>query len=325
MPELPEVETIRAGLAPHILGRRVVAAEILHPRASRRNPGSPLDLAGRLRGRTVGAVARRGKYLWWDLGAEALVVHLGMSGQLLLDAAPAARAGARDPVPASPDAVPSTMVHVPALAAAHVRAVLEFDDGTRLRFVDQRTFGHLQLAEFVETPDGAAGGQGTERALVPAPVAHIARDLLDPSLDRGTTVDRIRTRRTEIKRVLLDQTTISGIGNIYADEALWRSSVHPRLPATAMRAEALHELLESATGVLTDALAAGGTSFDALYVGADGAPGYFARSLQAYGRAGLPCRRCGTILSSERFTNRRSTYCPTCQRVGRPSVARERR
>ncbi len=276
MPELPEVEVVRLGLAEHVTGRRVCAVEVHHPRSVRRHLAGELDFISRLRGRQFRAARRRGKYLWLDLGdEEALLAHLGMSGQMRIQPA-----GADD--------------------ETHLRVRFQFtDSGPELRFIDQRTFGGLSVEEVV-------GG-------LPTPVAHIARDPLDPSFDLDGVVAGIRARRTGLKRALLDQTLLSGIGNIYADEALWRAQLHGARPtATLTRAQG-RTVLSAVTEVMTEALAAGGTSFDALYVNIKGASGYFDRSLAAYGQAGRPCPRCGTAICREPFMNRSSYSCPRCQ------------
>ncbi len=283
MPELPEVEVVRRGVAEHVCGRVVTGVRVHHPRAVRRHLAGVVDLAGRLVGRRVTAARRRGKYLWLDLGTgEALVIHLGMSGQLLVEPA---------------DSPPE----------AHLRVEVQFADGDPdLRFVDQRTFGGLWVDDLVPTLDVAA-------ETVPASVAHVARDLLDPAHDLESTVATIRSRRTGLKRALLDQTVVSGIGNIYADEALWRA----RLPGTRATASLsrpqVRQVLAAAGEVMTRALEHGGTSFDALYVNVNGASGYFERSLEVYGRSGLPCRRCGALIRREKFMNRSSFSCPRCQ------------
>lgn len=276
MPELPEVEVVRLGLAAHVTGRTVATVEVSHPRSVRRHLAGELDFAARLAGRELRAARRRGKYLWLDLGAdEALLAHLGMSGQLRIQ---------------PPGAVDEK----------HLRVRFEFaDGGAELRFVDQRTFGGLSVEDVV---DG-----------LPAPIAHIARDPLDPLFDRDAVVAGMRRRHTGLKRILLDQTLVSGIGNIYADEALWRAQLHGSRPtATLTRAQG-RTVLAAVTEVMTEALAAGGTSFDALYVNVNGASGYFDRSLAAYGQAGRPCPRCGTVIHREPFMNRSSYFCPRCQ------------
>jgi formamidopyrimidine-DNA glycosylase len=284
VPELPEVEVVRRGLADHVEGRRLSAVELRGARVARRHVLGPEDLAGRLAGRQVSAARRRGKYLWLDLveadGAApadaALLLHLGMSGQLLVE-------------------------HAEAPDEKHLHARFTFDDdGPELRFVDQRTFGGLAWSE--TGPDG-----------IPLAIAHIAPDPFDPAYDRDAAVRRIKAKGSEIKRVLLDQTVVSGIGNIYADEALWRAGIHGRRVASTLTKPAIARLLDHAQDVMTQALGEGGTSFDALYVNVNGASGYFDRSLNAYGQVGRPCRRCGTLMVREHFMNRSSFFCPRCQ------------
>ncbi|MDQ0373323.1 bifunctional DNA-formamidopyrimidine glycosylase/DNA-(apurinic or apyrimidinic site) lyase [Cellulomonas humilata] len=292
MPELPEVETVRDGLARHVLGRTVTGVEVRRDYSVRRHVDGPLDFAGRLRGRRLDAAVRRGKFLWLllDEDDDALMAHLGMSGQLLVRAAGQER-------PEHP----------------HLRVRLDLDDGSALDFVDQRTFGHLSVPDLVPTPDGAPGGLGSPRPVVPEPVAHIARDLLDPVLDRAALVAAVRRRKTGIKRALLDQTVVSGIGNIYADEGLWRAQLHYARPTETLRRAEVERALDGAAEVMTEALVQGGTSFDALYVNVNGASGYFDRSLAVYGQEGRPCPRCGTPVRRDEFMNRSSYSCPRCQ------------
>ena len=218
------------------------------------------------------------------------MAHLGMSGQLLV----------REPGEPRPD-------------HPHLRVRLDLDDGSALDFVDQRTFGHLSVPDLVPTPDGAPGGLGSPLPVVPAPVAHIARDMLDPVLDRAALVAAIRRRKTGIKRALLDQTVVSGIGNIYADEGLWRAQLHYARPTETLRRSEVERALDGARDVMTEALGQGGTSFDALYVNVNGASGYFDRSLAVYGQEGRPCPRCGTPVRRDEFMNRSSYSCPRCQ------------
>jgi formamidopyrimidine-DNA glycosylase len=280
MPELPEVEVVRAGLEAHVAGRTVSKVEVLHPRAIRRHVLGAEDFTGRLAGVRIDAARRRGKYLWLELSdGEAVLAHLGMSGQMLVQ----------------PEGTPDEK---------HLRVRVRFaDDGPELRFVDQRTFGGLALDELVTT-DGD---------LLPGTIAHIARDPMDPKFDAAAAVRALRSRRTEVKRALLDQTLVSGVGNIYADEALWRSKLHWARPAEKLTAAQGRALVAAATEVMDSSLQAGGTSFDALYVNVNGQSGYFARSLDAYGQEGLPCRRCGTAIRREPFMNRSSYSCPRCQ------------
>lgn len=275
MPELPEVEVVRRGLADGITGRRIVTVEVLHPRPVRRHIGGPDDFATTLVGRTFAEPRRRGKYLWLPLvDGDAVVAHLGMSGQFRLDTTDIAR-------------------------QRHARVVFTLDDGRELRFVDQRMFGGMWLS-----PGGAD---------LPDDVAHLGRDLLDPELDRATLVSTIANKRSGIKRVLLDQQVTSGIGNIYADEALWRAQLHYATPAHELTLAQINAVVDAAATVMAEALAQGGTSFDALYVNVNGESGYFDRTLNAYGRADLPCARCGAAIVREAFMNRSSFRCPVCQ------------
>lgn len=281
MPELPEVEVVRRGLAQWVVGREIAAAEVLHPRAIRRHLAGADEFAGRLKGRTVLSAQRRGKYLWLPLSGpgEALLAHLGMSGQLLV---------------VRSDAPPEK----------HLRVRLRFEDGgSDLRFVDQRTFGHVMLSPL-------AGG-------VPEPISHIAPDPFEPAFDEAEFTRRLRARHTEIKRALLDQSLISGVGNIYADEALWIARLHWARPTQTLTGPKVAELVTAVRTVMGAALEQGGTSFDSLYVDVNGESGYFERSLEAYGRRDLPCSRCGTAIRREAFMNRSSYSCPRCQRPPR--------
>ncbi|MGI8721677.1 MAG: bifunctional DNA-formamidopyrimidine glycosylase/DNA-(apurinic or apyrimidinic site) lyase [Geodermatophilaceae bacterium] len=279
MPELPEVEVVRAGLARWVVGREIGSVSVRHPRAIRRFPGGSDQFEAALLGRTVRAAARRGKYLWLPLSDDhALLGHLGMSGQLLV--------------------VPRSVPHGP-----HLRVLIGFtDDGPDLRFVDQRTFGGLWVEPGGEAPDP-----------VPCSLAHIARDPLDPLFDETAFISRLRRRRTEIKRALLDQTLISGVGNIYADEALWRVGLHGGRSTDRLTRAQAASLVIAIRDVMNEALAQGGTSFDSLYVNVNGDSGYFSRSLNAYGRVDVPCHRCGTPMRREAFMNRSSFSCPVCQ------------
>ena len=295
MPELPEVEVVRRGLAGHILRRTISSVAVEHPRAVRRHPAGIADFAAQLAGRTITAVRRRGKYLWLELdepgpGSDAVLAHLGMSGQMLV--ADAARAPEK-----------------------HLRVRFRFaDGGSELRFVDQRTFGVLSVHPLVLDDRRSAGPD-----LLPEPIAHIARDPMDPAFDLDAAVAGIRRRRTEVKRALLDQTVVSGIGNIYADEALWRARLHGSRPTETLTRAQGRALLGAAAEVMDAALAAGGTSFDTLYVNVNGASGYFDRSLAVYGQADRPCPRCGTPVRREPFMNRSSFSCPRCQPRPRPA------
>ena len=271
---------MRRGLHAHVVGKTIAAVRVHHPRAVRRQEGGAGDLTARLLGAHVCGTDRRGKYLWLRLGGPddetALVVHLGMSGQMLLG---------------------------PVANPTHLRIAALLDDGTALSFVDQRTFGGWQLADLVAV-DGS---------LLPEPVAHIARDPLDPRFDQDGVVNLLRRKHSEIKRQLLDQTVVSGIGNIYADEALWRAGVNGARIAEKLTRRQLGAVLDAAAEVMREALGQGGTSFDSLYVNVNGQSGYFDRSLNVYGREDQGCRRCGAVIRREKFMNRSSFYCPICQ------------
>ncbi|MFE7110546.1 bifunctional DNA-formamidopyrimidine glycosylase/DNA-(apurinic or apyrimidinic site) lyase [Streptomyces sp. NPDC057575] len=288
MPELPEVEVVRRGLERWVTGRTVGDVEVLHPRAVRRHLAGGVDFAARLGGARFGTAMRRGKYLWVPLddASSSLLGHLGMSGQLLVQ----------------PQDAPDEK---------HLRIRIRFDDslGTELRFVDQRTFGGLSLHECAaDSTDG-----------LPDTIAHIARDPLDPAFDDAAFHAALRLRRTTVKRALLDQSLISGVGNIYADEALWRSRLHYDRPTASLTRPKAAELLGHVRDVMTAALDQGGTSFDSLYVNVNGESGYFDRSLDAYGREDEPCHRCGTPMRRRPWMNRSSYFCPRCQRPPRAS------
>lgn len=276
MPELPEVEVVRRGLEKFTAGRLIEAVEVLHPRPVRRHLAGAADFVARLTGQRFGIAARRGKYLWLPLeSGDAVLTHLGMSGQFRLQ----------------PSGAPDE---------SHLRVRMRFADGDEeLRFVDQRMFGGLSYSE-----DGAE---------LPHEIAHIARDPFDPLFDASAFVSEVRRRRTGLKRALLNQSLISGIGNIYADEALWRARLHYARATDTMKPAQIRSVLHEAQAVMTEALDLGGTSFDALYVNVNGESGYFERGLAAYGREGLPCLRCGRPIRREPFMNRSSFRCPRCQ------------
>lgn len=343
MPELPEVETVRAGIADHSLGHPVRAVRVVDARSLRRHLPGPAHFEAALTGRALRGAYRRGKYLWLTLSEadgtladEALVVHLGMSGQLLVRDEPGAEldndSGDETEARAAFDEQPR-----------HLRVALELGPvgtasseagaGQRLLFVDQRIFGGMFLSPLVpDVPaalavnEAAPGEMGQsevpERFLVPEAVKHIARDPLDEFFDPVAVRRKFLRTSSGIKKVLLDQSVISGVGNIYADEALWRARLHYAKPARTLSAAQTRELLEAVTQVLRESLAAGGTSFDALYVNVLGESGYFERSLNAYGRAGEPCHRCAeagrtSLIVREPFQNRSSYRCPHCQRAPR--------
>lgn len=279
MPELPEVEVVRRGLAEHVTGRQIGDVVVAHPRAVRRQPGGAAEFAGRLRGRTLLDARRRGKFLWLATDDPDLVMsaHLGMSGQFRV-------------AQAQPE--------------LHARVGLDLG-GQQLWFVDQRTFGWVAAEELVVDRHGQR---------VPGSVAGIALDAADPALNATAVARVMRSRNVAIKRLLLDQSIVSGIGNIYADESLWRARVHPEAPAPRLSVPRLVSLLAAAKEVMAESLAAGGTSFDRLYVNVNGASGYFSRGLAVYGRAGQPCPRCARPIRRVTFMNRSSHFCSNCQR-----------
>ena len=275
MPELPEVEVVRRGLEAHVVGRTIARVDVLHPRPVRRHLAGAEDFAALTTGRVVLGANRRGKYLWLPLDSgDAILAHLGMSGQMLVQPA-----GAPD--------------------ERHLRVRFDLGDGLELRFVDQRMFGGLSVS-----PGGAD---------LPPEIAHIARDPMDPLFDEDAFVAAVRRRSSGVKRILLDQTVVSGVGNIYADEALWRARIHGDRPGTRLRRSDVQRLLGDVRAVMAAALDEGGTSFDTLYVNVNGESGYFDRSLHVYGQEGRPCDRCGTAIVRVSFMNRSSYFCPTCQ------------
>lgn len=354
MPELPEVETVRAGIADHSLGRPVRAVRVVDARSLRRHLPGPAHFEAALTGRTLRGAYRRGKYLWLTLSEadgtladEALVVHLGMSGQLLVRDEPGGESGsdsgsdseARAAFDEQPRHLRVALELGPAGATSAAGATRgaastnRTSTGQRLLFVDQRIFGGMFLSPLVPdipaavvvnevAPDEMGQSEVPERFLVPEAVKHIARDPLDEFFDPAAVRRKFLRTSSGIKKVLLDQSVISGVGNIYADEALWRARLHYAKPARTLSVAQTRELLEAVTQVLRESLAAGGTSFDALYVNVLGESGYFERSLNAYGRAGEPCHRCAeagrtSLIVREPFQNRSSYRCPHCQRAPR--------
>ena len=279
MPELPEVETVRRGLHHLISGYRIVDALDLHPRTLKAESIAPLSA---LKGARIIGTGRRGKFLWITLNRPfVLVAHLGMSGQFLI---------AQKDRP----------------AAKHVRAQFTLKKPLRSReliFNDQRTFGWLSIEQLT---DG-----------VPSSAAHIALDPFDPNFDYQGTITKFTERRVRIKTALLNQEIMSGVGNIYADEALWRAKVHPESLTSELSRKKITAVIDSATLVMQEAIAQGGTSFDDLYIDVNGESGFFDQSLSAYGREDEPCPRCGAPIKRIVFGARSSHFCPRCQRKTR--------
>lgn len=307
MPELPEVETVRAGLAPALTNATVKSIEILDARSLKRHLAGPKDFVKTLVGAKILGVVRRGKFLWLPLEIEgqhealALVGHLGMSGQMLLRK------------PGEPeDKLTRVVIHAESPRGKQI----EF------RFIDQRIFGSLQIDELVQTPDGNPGGfsdgVGANRwwqNLIPKSAAHIARDPLDIDFDAEIVRAKFVKKASGVKRVLLDQQVLSGVGNIYADEALWRSKLHYDQPANTLSKPTFEHLIQSIKEILAAAVEQGGTSFDEQYKNVNGESGYFEVSLNAYGQTDLPCSRCGKPIKRESWMNRGSHFCPHCQRL----------
>jgi formamidopyrimidine-DNA glycosylase len=275
MPELPEVETVRRGLAHFLIGYRFTTAQGLHPRVLKPASLQPLDA---VIGAKIKSINRRGKFLWFELDHDqALVGHLGMSGQFLV---------ARKDRP----------------APGHVRAHFDLSKGLRrhqLLFSDQRTFGWLSVEELT---DG-----------IPHSAQHIALDPFDPAFDRNAVIAAMKSRKAAIKSVILNQEIMSGVGNIYADESLWRAKIHPEIPASDLSTKKITTLVDAAIEVMAEAIEVGGTSFDAMYINVNGESGFFETSLAAYGQEGEPCPRCGRQIRRIAFGNRSSHFCPKCQ------------
>lgn len=325
---------MRSGLARHLTGRTIGGVEVFDPRSLRRQAGGAEEFVRRLSGRTMTAAVRRGKFLWLHLDdGRALSAHLGMSGQLLVRGTSAGTSPGAERTRdadsdegsavrhADPAAIRApTLVRELSTRPRHLRVRLHLvpvdgdaPGGAAVDLVDQRIFGGLHVTDLVPTPDGAPGGMGSPAALLPISAGHIARDLLDPALDRQDVVMRMRSSSRAVKTILLDQRIVSGVGNIYADEGLWAAHVHGARPGARLGPRIARRLLEQTAAVMERALAVGGTSFDSLYVDTDGTAGFFARELAAYGRAGLPCRRCDALMRSEVVGGRSHTFCPKCQ------------
>jgi formamidopyrimidine-DNA glycosylase len=303
MPELPEVETVRAGLAQHLVGAVVNEVRVIDARSLKKNFAGAEGFLKEARGSKLNAVVRRGKFLWLPVSdSRALVGHLGMSGQILVR---------------TPDFAEDKQTRV------ILEVVTQEGGPLEIRFVDQRLFGGLVFEDLVETSDSGPSGFSPESDpgnLIPTNVAHIARDLLDPLFDADLVAAKMTKKNSGIKRVLLDQSLMSGIGNIYADESLWLAKLHYDQPAASISRRKHLELIQIAKEVLERAVAQGGTTFDEQYKNVNGESGYFSRSLNAYGQNGLPCKRCGKQIKREAWANRGSHLCPGCQRFKKPKL-----
>ena len=278
MPELPEVETVRRGLVPWVKGKKIKSIEVVHKGGNRASTFAPVKSAN---GAKIKDLHRRGKFLWFELDRDfALVAHLGMSGQFLVQPKK------------SPD-------------EKHLRVRLDCGDRSKeIRFIDQRTFGWVAIDDLVYESG----------RMIPRSYSRIALDIFDPDFNKVDVLARIQKKKSAIKKVLLDQSVMSGVGNIYADEALWRAKIHPERMANSLKADEVNELLRSVKSVMSRALKQGGTSFDDLYINVNGESGYFAVQLEAYGQEDEPCSRCGTQIKRIAFGNRSSHFCPKCQK-----------
>lgn len=276
MPELPEVETVRRGLDHLITGYRITEAHNLHPRALK--PESIAPLAS-LVGAKITGTNRRGKFLWLTLNRPyVLVAHLGMSGQFLIHQKDRPQ-------------------------ATHIRAQFQLKKPLRsldLVFNDQRTFGWLSVEETTNN--------------IPTSAQHIAPDPFDPLFNKQTTINNYLKRNIKIKTALLNQEIMSGVGNIYADETLWRAKIHPETLTSELTPKKVATIIDFATEVMQEAINQGGTSFDDLYINVNGESGFFEQSLAAYGQEDEPCPRCGTPIKRITFGARSSHFCPRCQR-----------
>ncbi|WP_347031627.1 bifunctional DNA-formamidopyrimidine glycosylase/DNA-(apurinic or apyrimidinic site) lyase [Brevibacterium paucivorans] len=327
MPELPEVESVRRGLSAWLTGStitraRVLDARILGTTSARDVPTERVVSFERaLAGARIASVERRGKYMWMPLagaglagdrlagcgeardseaaevGERALAMHLGMSGQARIHEA-------EDPL------------------HPHTRAVFDVAGPAgvgQLRFVDQRIFGHLGVERLVPGVAGTPGATGTsgERRLVAESARGAGLDPFEDGFSVPVVARTIARKNVAIKSALLDQRVVSGVGNIYADEALFEAGVHPAARASRLRISRIERVLEAARDVMERALEVGGTSFDALYVNVNGESGYFERSLHVYGREGQPCVRCSTPITRVVLGGRSTHVCERCQKPQR--------
>ncbi len=271
MPELPEVETTRRGIAPHVIGRRVERLQVYDPRL--RWP-VPADLGTRLVGRTIADLERRSKYLLFRMGTDTLLVHLGMTGSL-------------------------RVFRTPPVRRTHDHVDITLDDGTLLRYHDPRRFGAML---WVPAPSA-------EHPLL----ARLGPEPFDAAFDAGYFWRATRSRTAAIKLALMDNTLVVGVGNIYANESLFRAGIRPSTPAHRVSRPRLARLVDEVRAVLTEAIAKGGSTLRD-YVDASGEPGYFQLAYFVYGREGEPCRVCGSPIRQRRLGGRASFFCPVCQR-----------
>jgi formamidopyrimidine-DNA glycosylase len=271
MPELPEVETTRRGLTPHLIGRRVASITVYDPRLRWPVPG---DLAARLVGRTIDALDRRSKYLLFRVGGDTLLVHLGMTGSLRILTAPLAR-------------------------RPHDHVDVVMDSGATLRYHDPRRFGAVLWVE----------GTAATHPLI----AELGPEPFDAAFNADYLWRETRRRSAAIKLAIMDNHLVVGVGNIYANEALFRARIRPTTPVHRVSKPRLLRLIGAIRATLTDAIAKGGTTLRD-YVDSDGREGYFQLEHYVYGREGLPCRVCGAPIRTIRLGGRATSYCPQCQR-----------
>ena len=275
MPELPEVETTRRQLEPALVGRTFTSVEVSHARTARNN-ASKGEVVARLNGRRIQSVGRHGKYLVLDLNdGYKMVAHLGMSGRFVLS-------GPEDEL------------------QAHTHFVANLDDGTQLRFIDPRTFGFIGAYDEDELESTGLGRLGPDAWFNPP--------------DTAGLLSSLQGRTAPVKALLLDQGPIAGLGNIYADEALYVARIHPLTPGGRLDEDSVNRLLSAVREVLTSALESGGTTLgDSAYLLPDGRAGENMPSLNVYGRHGEPCRRCGTSIERIVVRARSTHFCPECQ------------
>lgn len=271
MPELPEVETTRRGIEPHLRGQRI---KQLIVRQRRLRWPIPRGLEQKLAGQHIKQVTRRGKYLLLSIGNGTLIIHLGMSGSLRL--------------------LPNTTTPGP-----HDHVDLLLDTGGCLRFTDPRRFGAWLW---------------TDKPVEQHPLlASLGPEPLSEAFNSGYLYPRSRGRKLAVKNFIMNSHIVVGVGNIYANEALFRAGIHPTRAAGRISRQRYARLVDAIKAVLTEAIQQGGTTLRD-FVGGEGKPGYFKQQLQVYGRSDAPCPRCMTPIKQRRIGQRSSFYCPNCQR-----------